>query len=220
MGTMGKLPLFPLNTVLFPGTPISLHIFESRYKRMIEDCVRERDPFGVVLIREGVEALGPLADPHTVGCTAQIVQIRKLEEGRMKITAIGRERFRILTVQRDQPYLVGQVKRFPLEQSDPRHVSAAATRLRPWVVQYLRTLADAANVDLDPAELPRDPLSLVYQAAYILQIPLEQKQALLSYAKADRLLAETHRRYKRELALLRVMLGERSVQDDKSFSMN
>ena len=56
---MIELPLFPLNTVLFPGMPLGLHIFEDRYKLMIGQCVQERRPFGVVLIRSGQEALGP-----------------------------------------------------------------------------------------------------------------------------------------------------------------
>lgn len=55
---MMTLPLFPLNTVLFPGIPVYLHIFEARYKQMIEQCIAEERSFGVVLIREGVEVGG------------------------------------------------------------------------------------------------------------------------------------------------------------------
>ena len=60
---MQEIPLFPLNTVLFPNAPLRLHIFEERYKRMVNDCLAEKQPFGVVLIRHGLEALGPLAEP-------------------------------------------------------------------------------------------------------------------------------------------------------------
>ena len=67
---MFELPLFPLNIVLFPGMPLSLHIFEDRYKLLIGKCLQERQPFGVVLIKKGIEALGPLAEPHHIGCTA------------------------------------------------------------------------------------------------------------------------------------------------------
>src|SRR5512147_2655499 len=93
--SMYELPLFPLNTVLFPGMPISLHIFEPRYKLMIEQCIQIAQPFGVVLIREGVEALGPSAEPHQIGCSAQITQVERLEDGRMNIVAVGVERFQI-----------------------------------------------------------------------------------------------------------------------------
>ena len=86
---MFELPLFPLNTVLFPGMPLPLHIFEDRYKQMINNCLEEKEPFGVVLIRNGKEALGPLAQPHSIGCTARIVEVQKLSDGRMNITSVG-----------------------------------------------------------------------------------------------------------------------------------
>lgn len=86
---MYELPLFPLNTVLFPGTPIQLHIFEDRYLKMINRCIEEHKPFGVVLIEEGSEAFGPLAKPYRIGCTALIAKVEKLEDGRINITAVG-----------------------------------------------------------------------------------------------------------------------------------
>ena len=60
---MSKLPLFPLHTVLFPGTPIHLNIFEERYRLMLQQCIKENLPFGVTLIKQGSEAMGPLATP-------------------------------------------------------------------------------------------------------------------------------------------------------------
>ena len=66
-----KLPLFPLQTVLFPGAPILLHIFEERYRLMIGRCLEQNSPFGVVLIRQGTE-VDPDAIPYGVGTTAQI----------------------------------------------------------------------------------------------------------------------------------------------------
>ena len=95
---MLDLPLFPLNTVLFPGMPLSLHIFEDRYKRMIGECIDSGNPFGVVLIKRGQEANGPLAEPHEIGCTARIIEVEPLSEGRMNIVVLGQKRFRILFV--------------------------------------------------------------------------------------------------------------------------
>src|SRR5215207_7429183 len=112
--TMMKLPLFPLNTVLFPGMPLSLHIFEDRYKEMISRCLQDNTPFGVLLIKEGVEALGPLAQPHSIGCTAQITQVQPLDEGRMNLIAIGHERFKLLSLDYALPYLMGDIERFPM----------------------------------------------------------------------------------------------------------
>ena len=94
---MNALPLFPLNTVLFPGMPLGLYIFEERYKLMMAQCLQEEQPFGVVLIAQGKEAMGPAAEPHPVGCTAVITEVQKLNDGRMNIVAVGQERFHIDT---------------------------------------------------------------------------------------------------------------------------
>ena len=81
---MYELPLFPLNTVLFPGMPIKLHIFEERYKLMISRCYTEGQPFGVALIKSGNE-VGRKAEPFLVGCTAVITELEPLPDGRMNI---------------------------------------------------------------------------------------------------------------------------------------
>src|SRR5688572_13111983 len=88
---MFELPLFPLNTVLFPGMPLRLHIFEERYKLMIERCYSSGAPFGGTLIRKGGE-VGGGADPFLIGCTALITEIEPLNDGRMNIVAVGHER--------------------------------------------------------------------------------------------------------------------------------
>ena len=95
---MFEIPLFPLNTVMFPDMPMPLHIFEDRYKLMIKTCIEEKRPFGIVLIREGTAENGPLATPHDIGCTVEITQVQTMEDGRMLIMVIGQERFRILSL--------------------------------------------------------------------------------------------------------------------------
>jgi uncharacterized protein len=89
------IPLFPLNTVLFPGGRLSLRIFEARYLDMVRKCMRESTGFGVVLIREGVEAGGP-AQTYDVGTFARIVDFDQLDKGLLGITAAGERRFRVL----------------------------------------------------------------------------------------------------------------------------
>src|SRR5438046_1437349 len=88
------LPLFPLNTVLFPGMPLRLHIFEERYRLMIGECVERKQPFGVVLIKAGRE-VGEPAEPRGVGTTALIAAMSRMDDGRMNLVAVGQERFRI-----------------------------------------------------------------------------------------------------------------------------
>ena len=108
---MYQIPLFPLNTVLFPGMPLHLHIFEEHYRKMIHKCIEDNELFGVVLIKSGVEALGPLADPYPIGCTAKLINVEKIREGRMNITALGQERFRVLAVdKKEHPYLIGLIQ--------------------------------------------------------------------------------------------------------------
>lgn len=202
------IPLFPLNTVLFPGMPLTLHIFEDRYKSMVGECVRRREPFGVVLIQKGMEALGPLANPHPVGCTAEIVQVQEVGDGRLNILAIGQERFRILSLNHDKPYLQGVVERFPLDESAPE-TNHASGQLRPWVIEYLSVLSTVGELEFDPGQLPEEPESLAFLAATLLQIPNRQKQALLAKRGAKTLLTEMRSLYRQELPLLRHMLAEK-----------
>src|SRR3990172_3261195 len=105
---MERLPLFPLRTVLFPGMPLPLRIFEERYRLMIGRCLEQRAPFGVVLIRSGEEVGGP-AEPYDVGTTARIVRVQRLEDGRMNLVALGERRFRIVHLDRSEPHLSGDV---------------------------------------------------------------------------------------------------------------
>jgi Lon protease-like protein len=97
-----SLPLFPLNTVLFPDGRLALRIFEPRYVDMVRRCLKESSGFGVVLIREGVEAGGP-ARTFDVGTAARIIDFDQLERGLLGITAVGERRFRVVEreVQKD-----------------------------------------------------------------------------------------------------------------------
>ncbi len=216
---MFELPLFPLNIVLFPGMPLSLHIFEDRYKLLIGKCIQERQPFGVVLIKKGLETMGPLAEPHEVGCTAYVHQVERLEQGRMNINATGNQRFRIYALDDSRPYLVGQVERFPLEDSNPAGQQQAADRLRPRLMRYLSILPEVEDLAIEPRLLPQEPIPLAYLAATLLQLPLEQKQNLLAVEQAIPLLDKLNDIYRREIALVKV-LREQPVTDDGLFSLN
>lgn len=220
MAVIFDLPLFPLNTVLFPGAPLSLYIFEDRYKQMIARCLQTREPFGVVLIKEGGEALGPLAKPHTIGCTAQIAEVHPLDEGQMNILAVGQERFRILSLSHDQPYLMGTVELYPLNVVEPRRLSQADRRLRPWVERYVETLARVGGVPFDTGQLPANSLGLAYLAAALLQIPSAQKQALLATEQAVTLLDDLCAIYRREAVLLDAMIAQGSREMEGPFSLN
>jgi Lon protease-like protein len=216
---MFELPLFPLNTVLFPGMPLALHIFEDRYKLMIGKCVQEQRPFGVVLIKQGAEAMGPLAEPHLVGCAAKITQVKRLEQGRLNIAVVGQDRFRISSLDDRLPYLVGQVERYPLTEGDPAVQAVEAERLRPWVLRYLDLLPQADDIDLQKDQLPEEAGVLAYLAATVLQMPPEQKQPFLAAERTIGLLAALRKTYRREVALMKQMI-EQPLVDQGSFSLN
>ena len=208
---MFDLALFPLNTVLFPGMPLQLHIFEPRYQTMIRSCLDHQQPFGVVLIHQGLEAYGPLAKPVQMGCAARIINTTPLEDGRMNLTAVGDERFRVLKLNYDLPYLVGEVESVPLERPSSIEIARGAHQLAPWVSEYLRLIQriDAENApDLSVIDLPEDPLVMLYLAASILQVPAVEKQHLLEVTYASELLAHVVRLYRREAAVLRKQLAE------------
>jgi Lon protease-like protein len=217
---MLELPLFPLNTVLFPGATLHLHIFEERYKRMIAECIRKELPFGVVLIRHGLEALGPLAEPFQVGTIARITKVDRLESGQMNITTIGQDRFKIVSLEPDlYPYLIGYVEPFPIRENNPAQLGALSLKLRKWVMKYLDLLAETGVGQFDADQFAGEPVGLAYEAAAILQLSNLQKQKLLSLEWADLLLGDLVQLFRKEIAFTKAF----SVKDTLSpglFSSN
>jgi len=213
---MYELPLFPLNVVLFPGMPLPLHIFEERYKTMIADCIRDNRPFGVVLVDGGAAEEGAPAQPVAVGCTAEIAQVQPLDQGRMLIMTVGRERFRIVRLEQSNPYLVGLVEPAPLDTEDEEWEAQGTDALEPLVIEYLNKLARVGNVEMEPHQIPSDPEGLIYLAATLIQLPTEAKQALLSIDRASDLARALRLVYRRELALMRTLPGA----DIGIFSLN
>jgi len=219
---MIDLPLFPLNTVLFPTMPLSLHIFEDRYKQMINMCISEKMPFGVLLITDGVEALGPLAETQLMGCTARITQVQPLQQGKMNLVAIGEERFKVYEIDREsQPFLVGKVETLPLLNKEDSRLEAQGDQLRPHVVRYLDILAQAGDVQFSADQLPQDPLSLAYLAAFLVRIEADKKQSLLEVNGAAKFVSKVKALYMTETAILETMLKHQD--DDENigpFSLN
>ncbi len=205
---MFELPLFPLGSVLFPGSMINLHIFEERYKEMINLCLQQRAPFGVVLIEEGREALGPLAKPFLVGCTAQIVGVQPLGQGRMFIAAVGQERFRINKLSFDQPYLVGLVEPYPLAGANSDTLRVQSQQLGLLFKRYLEILAQARSVQIKTDQIPDEPIPLAYLSAAALQhVSQREKQDILASETAGALLARVTKLYRREVNFLELMLA-------------
>jgi Lon protease-like protein len=188
---------------------------------MIGMCIQNREPFGVVLIQHGAEALDPLAEPHSIGCTAQIIGTERLDQGRMNIVALGMERFRILSLDREAyPYLVGLVENYPLIKDPPEILEAPTRHLRLDVEHFIQTLVKLSSGQFDVKQLPDDPVQLGFMAAALLQIAPAEKQELLSVERAGTLLEHLQYLYHRETALLRTIASEPGSGQIGSFSRN
>ena len=113
-----QVPLFPLNTVLFPGGPLPLRIFEPRYLGLVSQCLKSDKPFGVLLIRDGGET-GP-ATTYNVGTLARITDWYQGSDGLLGITAIGEQRFRLIASERQDDGLnIGDIETLEYESVTP-----------------------------------------------------------------------------------------------------
>ncbi len=127
------LPLFPLRLVLFPGQVLPLHVFEPRYRLMINQCVEKEQPFGVVLMREDTpdwrDYKGDVELPYQVGTTAHIRRLERLADGRLNIVTLGVHRFRVRKLRFDRPFLQGEVESFPMDGAPAPQDAKAVSRL-------------------------------------------------------------------------------------------
>jgi len=158
------LPIFPLELVLFPGAPLPLHIFEPRYREMITECMKQKKPFGLVRARENAVA--------EVGCTAVVVNISKqYEDGRMDIDTRGKQRFSIVELNHDRPFLQAEVTWF--DDDEPAQPTEAEKETAIELhEQFLEVLGQSAEVD-------RTNLLISFELARELPVDLDFKQTIL-----------------------------------------
>ena len=157
---MDKLPLFPLNTVLFPKRTIPLHVFEDRYKCMIRDCIATKSPFGVVLIRIGSE-VGDSATPYDVGTTANIINIKRVDDGRLFITAVGDKVFRINKLIEDKSFLEANVD-FLIDDENQDISENLLEELRGLVNSNFRLASGLKGEFVNDINIPNDLVDLSY----------------------------------------------------------
>ncbi|MGD8624585.1 MAG: LON peptidase substrate-binding domain-containing protein [Anaerolineae bacterium] len=211
------LALFPLKTVLFPGMVLPLHIFEERYKLMINRCVEQDRPFGVVLIREGSE-VGEHAQPYDVGTTTIVAGLSRFEDGRMNIVTIGSDRFRLRGLRHDQPYLVGDAEPWPLTGAGTERVEAQVGPMRALLHQYLTLLAQAEGHKINIEEIPNDPRALALLVAITLQLPMPQKQRLLEQPTVLEMLLAERAILRREQLILNGIIQTQQDQWEGGYS--
>jgi Lon protease-like protein len=205
-----EMPLFPLNVVLFPGMALPLHIFEPRYREMINRCLDENLAFGVVLIKEGPE-VGGGAEPRRVGTAARIMKVDRQPDGRMNIQVVGTRRFRIEELNRDLPYLTGRVRHYPVTDGDTKLAVERAHKVRPKIMRYVELLTKATGVQLELERLPEDATSLAFLTAITLQVRTEDKHRMLALPGVPQLLELGNYYLGRELQLLEHMINSQAV---------
>jgi Lon protease-like protein len=150
---LSDIPLFPLNVVLMPGAPLPLHIFEERYKQMVNECLEQEGEFGMVFADE--------SGTRQVGCTAKIVElVERYEDGRMLILVEGSRRFKLNNVLTGKPYYVGEIEYFQDEPEEDvgtlaeeciallERVVEAATEIEPPYRNL--SFAIAGRVEFEP----------------------------------------------------------------------
>jgi len=177
------LSLFPLDLVLFPGASLPLHIFEPRYKEMISECLNRKKSFGVVRAKEEGVA--------EIGCTAEIITVaKKYPDGRMDIITEGRERFEVMQVSQERPFLQAEVL---FLRDEPGQASseeiAQALKLQGEIVQLAGT-APLNRYQTDSSQLSFDlvgplPLDLDFkQTLLAMKSEAERMQGVISYFEA------------------------------------
>ncbi|CAL9408508.1 Lon protease [Streptomyces sp. enrichment culture] len=220
--TTVRLPLFPLNTVLFPGLVLPLNVFEERYRAMMRELLKtpEDEPrqFAVVAIRDGHEVApsapglpdptavperGPAAgfgtDPlrafHKVGCVADAATIRERPDGTFEVLATGTTRVRLLSVDASGPFLTAELE--PLEEDPGEEAEPLAEGVLRAFRQYQKRLAGARERSLtSDAELPDEPSVVSYLVAAAMMLDTPTRQRLLQAP-------DTASRLRDELKLLR-----------------
>jgi len=220
-----RLPLFPLNTVLYPGLVLPLHVFEERYRRLVADLMTQPEDqprrFGVLAIKDGREVApvrendgpaGPLdglgtvtGDPlealYHVGCVADVASVQERPDGQYELLVTGTTRFWLRSVDVDGPYLVGEIEQ--MEEEPGEGAGALAAGVERAFRAYQKRLAGAREASLaGEQDLPTDPQVLSYLVAAASVLPSPVKQELLACADTAQRLTTELELLRRETALL------------------
>ncbi|WP_395573581.1 LON peptidase substrate-binding domain-containing protein [Streptomyces sp. BK79] len=229
--TTVRLPLFPLNSVLFPGLVLPLNIFEERYRAMMRELLKtsEDEPrrFAVVAIRDGYEVAGsapgmpdptttlergptagfgsdPLKAFHKVGCVADAATIRERADGTFEVLATGTTRVRLLSVDASGPFLTAELE--PLAEEPGDEAGALAEGVLRSFRQYQKRLAGARERSLATGtDLPDEPGVVSYLVAAAMMLDTPTKQRLLQAPDTASRLRDELKLLRSETAIIRTL---------------
>lgn len=200
-----ELPLFPLpEVVLFPDRRLPLHIFEFRYRIMMNTILQSDRRFGVLMV-DPIE--GRVSN---VGCCAEVIHCQRMSDDRMKIMTMGQQRFRVLDYVREKPYYVGLVEWIE-DQPTERDLRTLSTEVDQLLRDVVRLSAKLTGQEIElPDDIPESPIELSYWVASNLYGVAQEQQSLLE-------MQDTAARLEREAEILtstRSHLAARTVLKD------
>ena len=202
------MPLFPLNTVVFPGVVIPLHVFEERYRALVRELVAIETVFdrvfGIIAIREGYEVGDHgMQSAHRVGTLVQLTEVEAYADGRFDIEVIGRQRLRVVDSDNSGPFLRGEVELLP-DVDEPKAALEAQASLETFE-RYRDRLSELRGGPVLTGEMPHDPAYLSYALASTCLLTLPQRQHLLEAESAAERLGMLRRTLHEEMRAMRAI---------------
>ena len=172
-----EIPIFPLPLVMFPHVIIPLHIFEERYRLMINNCIEAAETFGIVFIPAGNSE-----DETTirrVGVTAKVVQFDRLDDGRLNIMVAGEKRFQVRRFTGNSPFWKAEVEYFEDDQETGDELQESYEETVRLYREASKLAAKLRGVELDEIRISESPELMSYMVSYVLGVEPEPKQELL-----------------------------------------
>jgi len=201
------LPMFPLNTVVFPGMTVPLHVFEDRYRALVHHLLRVDEPaervFGTVAIREGYEIGDHGAQSvYRVGCVLQLTEVEARPDGTFDVVAVGRERLKLDHMERGGTFPTGVADVVVEPRVDVP--SEVMDRARATFTAYRAAVAELQG-DPFSGSLPRDPDYLAWTLSALSPLPMAERQSLLEAPDAEARLVLVTRLLREELRAINVI---------------
>lgn len=205
-----QLPIFPLNTVLFPGVTLPLHVFEDRYRALVHHLLTISDKsmrlFGIVAIREGYEVgTQGVSSLHRVGTVAQMTSVEPHADGRFDIEVVGRKRMHLDALDLSGPYLVGDVEVVDNAHDDSPETAVEAARALQTFEAYRAQLSELRGALVLDGAFPRDPLYLSYSLAATCLLTLPERQALLEVSQPGERLVMLRQSMREEMRAMKAV---------------
>ena len=198
-----RLPIFPLpNVLLFPNMVLPLHIFEERYKRMVNDCLQGDRLLGLFLLQRGWEEEGAVPTPYDVGGMGRITRAVRYPNGSLDILLSGLARVHVLRYVQEKPYLIAEIEMWPDEPDDSEGMEALTRRMVALFERFVTIKAGENHELLRGLKLLASPIDLLHYVVTNMPLDLHQKQEIMHLRPIDERVTMMITLLNRELANL------------------